>query len=94
MVVLEADHPEIVAAQLKIRLPKAVVVFSLETPGSPGLSRLAYRMVQAGFADYMINLIMVNGETFVVEVPSYFVWTPIVSLAQFDNLLFQGIIKE
>jgi len=42
MVILVADHPVVIAAKLKIRLPEAVVVFSLKAFGSPGLSRLSY----------------------------------------------------
>jgi hypothetical protein len=45
MVVLVADHPVIVAAELKISLPKAIIVFSLETLSSPGLSGLSDWMI-------------------------------------------------
>ncbi|MGD0407028.1 MAG: hypothetical protein ABSB10_10325 [Candidatus Bathyarchaeia archaeon] len=42
MVILVADHPIIVVAEFKIRLPEAVAMFSLKTPSSPSLSRLTY----------------------------------------------------
>jgi hypothetical protein len=42
MVILEADHPPIVTAELKISLPKTVIMFSLETFGAPGSSGLSY----------------------------------------------------
>ena len=81
MVVLVADHPEVVAAEFKISLPKAVVVFSLETLGSPRLSRLRYRMVQAGFADCRVDFVVVNSEASMSKVTRYFVWSPLVSLS-------------
>lgn len=65
VIILVAHHPEIVAAKLKIRLPEAVVVFSLETFGSPCFSRLAYRVVQACFADNMVRLVVIYDEAFV-----------------------------
>jgi len=56
---LIADHPVIVAAELTIRLPEAVAMFSLKMFGSPGLSRLSYRM------DDGVNFVVVNSEAFV-----------------------------
>ena len=40
MVILITNHPIVVAAELKISLPQSIAVFSLETFGSPSLSRL------------------------------------------------------
>ena len=45
MVILVANHPTVIIAELKISLPETVVVFSLETFGSPGLSRPRYWVV-------------------------------------------------
>jgi hypothetical protein len=80
MVLLNADHPVIVAAQFKIRLPKTVAMFPLETLCSPCLSRLAYWMVQTSLTDYSVNPVMVYVGAFVVEAASYLVGTPAVSL--------------
>ena len=80
MIILEADHPVVVAAELKVRLPEAVAMFSLETLRSPGLSRLGYWMIQASFTDYGVNFVVVNGETSMSKVTRYFVWAPTVSL--------------
>ena len=79
MVILVADHPVIVVAEFKIRLPQAIVVFSLKTLSSPGLSRLSYRMIQARFTDDLVGLIVIDCEAFVVEAPCYLLWTPIVA---------------
>jgi hypothetical protein len=70
MVILVADHPVIVAAELKISLPKTVAMFSLETPSSPGFSWLIYWMVQASFAYDPVGLVVVDGEAFVVRCPA------------------------
>jgi len=80
MVILIADHPIVVAAELEIRLPEAVAVFSLETLRSPSLSGLGYRMVQASFTDYVVDFVVVNSEPSMFEVTCYLVWSPIVSL--------------
>jgi hypothetical protein len=85
MVILIADHPVIVAAKLKIRLPKTVAMFSLETFCSPCLSRLAYWMVQAGFTDYSVNPVMVYVGAFVVEVTCYLAGTPTIPFSQLDD---------
>jgi hypothetical protein len=93
MVVLVANHPVVVAAELKISLPKTVAVFPLETFGSPCLSGRRYWMVQAGFADNMISLVMVNIEAFVFKVTGYFGWIPIVPFSYLDDFLFQETVK-
>jgi len=80
MVILKADHPAVVAAQFKVRLPEAVVVFSLKALRSPRFPRLAYWMVQAGFTDDSVNSVVVYGETLMVEVTGYFAGSPTVSL--------------
>jgi hypothetical protein len=93
MVILVADHQVIVAAELKISLPQTIAVFPLETFGSPSLSRLSYRMIQAGFADNLVNLVVINNEAFVFKVTGYFVWTPIVPFSYLDDFLFQETVK-
>jgi len=94
MVILVADHPKIVVAELKIRLPKTVAVFSLETFGSPGFSRLSYWMIQTSFADDPINLVVVDGETLAVEATNDLVGTPLVSFPYLDNFLFERSVKS
>ncbi len=94
MVILEADHPVIVAAKLKIRLPKTVAMFSLETLCSPCLSRLAYWTVQPGFTDDSISLIVVYEAAFAVEATSNLFGTPIIPLPQLDYLLFERIARS
>lgn len=89
MVILVADHPPIVAAELKISLPKTITMFSLETFGSPCLSGLSYRMVQSGFADNMVSLVVVDGEAFVTEVTCYLVWTPTYLSLNLTTLFFR-----
>jgi hypothetical protein len=81
MIILVADHPVVVVAELRIRLPEAVVMFSLETLGSPCLSWLRYGMVHTGFADYRLDFVVVQGEAFVSEVTSYLVWSPLVAFS-------------
>jgi hypothetical protein len=78
MVILETDHPIVVAAELKIRLPKAVAMFSLETLRSPGLPRLVYWMVQARLTDNVVSMVMVYAEALMIEVTSYLAGTPTV----------------
>jgi hypothetical protein len=80
MIILEADHPVIVAAQFKVRLPEAVAVFSLETLCSPGFSWLGYWMVQACLTDDGVNFMVVNGETSISKVARNLVWAPTISL--------------
>ena len=81
MVVLVADHPPIVMTQLKISLPETIVMFSLETFGSPSLSRLDYRVVQACFANYRVDLVMVNSVALMSKVTSYLVGSPLVAFS-------------
>ena len=78
MIILETDHPIVVAAELKIRLPKAVAMFSLETLRSPCLSRLIYWMVQTRLTDNVVSLVMVYAEALMSEVTSYLAGTPTI----------------
>jgi hypothetical protein len=94
MVILIADHPVIVAAQFKIRLPKTVAMFSLETFCSPCLSRLPYWTVQPGFTDDSVSLIVVYEVAFAVEATSDLFGTPIIPLPQLDYLLFERIVRS
>lgn len=94
MVILVANHPEIVVAELKIRLPEAVVVFSLEAFGSPGLSRLSYRVVQACIADNMVGLVVVYGEPLAVEATGNLVGAPFIPLAKLDCFLLERIVNS
>jgi hypothetical protein len=87
VIILVANHPEIVAAELKISLPKTIAMFPLETLRSPGLSRLRYRVIQASFAYDPVGLVMVNIEAFMVKMACYLVWTPIVPFSQLNNFL-------
>ena len=92
MVVLVADHPEIVAAELEIGLPEAVAVFPLETLGSPRLSWLSYGMVQSGFADDFVDLVMVNRVAFAIEATGNLVGAPFVPSAKFDDFFFEKAV--
>jgi len=85
MVILVTDHPVVVAAQFKIRLPKTVAMFSLETFCSPCLSRLDYWMVQTSLTDYSVNPVMVYVGAFVVEVTCYLAGSPTIPFSQFDD---------
>jgi len=85
MVILIADPLVIGAAELEVRLPKTVAMFSLETLCSPCLSRLAHWMVQPGFTDYSVNPVMVYVGAFVVEVTSYLAGTPTIPFPQLDD---------
>jgi hypothetical protein len=78
MVILETDHPVIVAAELEVRLPEAVAVFSLKTFCSPCFPRLGYGVIQAGFTYDPVGYVVVDDEAFVLEVAGYLVWTPTV----------------
>jgi hypothetical protein len=85
MVILKADHPVIVAAQFRIRLPKAVAMFPLETLFSPCLSRLPYWIVQTSLTDYSVNPVMVYVGAFVVEVTGYLAGSPTIPFSQLDD---------
>jgi len=92
MVILIAYHPIIVAAELKISLPKTVVVFPLEALGSPGLSRLSYGTVQASFTDDFVDLVMVYCVAFAVEVTRNLAGTPLVPFADLDDFCFEKTV--
>ena len=94
MVIQVADHPEIISAELEISLPEAVAVFSLKALRSPSFPRLGYWMIQTGLADSMVRLVVVYGETLVVEVTGYLVWSPVIPLTQLNNHLLEGTIKN
>jgi len=66
MIVEVADHPLILLGELKICLPEAVAVLTLESALTPDLSRLGDGVVQSSLVEDLVDGCVAGYVSFVV----------------------------
>jgi hypothetical protein len=85
MVILEAYHPVVIAAQLEIRLLEAVGMQPLEPFPSPSLSGLCNWFVQTLLADYSVNSVVRHAEAPLSKIALDLAGAPLIPFPQLHN---------